>query len=510
LIIAVAGTLALNTNNTNVVLFTDITQTEATEILGRLSDMGVTAATYTRGSILVPANQEHRLRAELVLMGYPRSGRPYAAYIDNVDMMSTDADRELYKLISLEEGIANTIRQFEGVFDAHVSIALGRDRGYVLQRDMVEPSAAVTVFMRNDGTPNMQMVNGIKHLVSGAVAGMQPDNVSVLDGLGTLVTGQTANDPTSQTARLRRTLEREIERDVHTKVMDLLAPVYGSDRVRVAVNASFDISRRLQELIEYRPVHPDNPDSPGYTRGVMADERLLYEVVGPGEVIGGVPGTETNAVIPIYPNITADGDNIYYTNEAHFQYLVSQFTEQIQNDGGELVDISVGIIIGTERMSRAESESLRQVVARAAGIDFEEAELKISIAGLPFAGDLDPDQPVGGWLAQMFVEYPMLQWVLLAAAGLLLFIIVLLILLARRARKKRGQEQEDDVLFKLDDDDSVHEEILEDDILNTPLDQARRTREMELKQQIGEFADLNPEIAAQLIKTWLRGGSIDG
>ena len=45
--------------------------------------------------------------------------------------------------------------------------------------------------------------------------------------------------------------------------------------------------------------------------------------------------------------------------------------------------------------------------------------------------------------------------------------------------------------------------------MNTPLDQVRKTREQELKQQIGEFADMNPEIAAQLIRTWLKGGAGD-
>ena len=53
----------------------------------------------------------------------------------------------------------------------------------------------------------------------------------------------------------------------------------------------------------------------------------------------------------------------------------------------------------------------------------------------------------------------------------------------------------------------MDEELDAEDILNTPLDSARKTREQELKMQIGEFADLNPEIAAQLIKTWLKGGS---
>ena len=514
LIIAVAGATALNVGRTgNVVLFSELPQSEAMEVMDRLGEMGVSATATARGEILVPANQEHRVRAALVMMGHPRSGRPFAEYIDHVDMMSTDTDRQVFLLASLETNAANTIRQFDGVFDANVTIQIGTDRRYVLVRDRQEPTAAVTVFMSQNRTPSREMVAGIRHLVAASVAGLNPENVSVLDGFGNLVTERDwEENQTTGMARLRRELEREIERDVHARVVDLLGRAFGHDRVRVGVNARVDVARRIEELIEFRPVHPDDPDSPGRYRGVISDERRLIEIVGEGEVVGGIPGTATNAVIPIYPTITIDGTDIYYTYEEAIQYLVTQFTQQIQNDGGELVDISIGIIIGDDTMTRNQRDELSQVVAMAAGIAYAEAELRVAIISMAFYDDIDAVAVERGPLQDLFYRYPMLQWILLAAVGLLLFIIILLILLVRSARRKRAKEQEEQAaaLFTLDDDQMIEEESLDDDdILNTPLDQAKRTREQELKQQIGEFAELNPEIAAQLIKTWLKGGTGD-
>jgi len=43
-----------------------------------------------------------------------------------------------------------------------------------------------------------------------------------------------------------------------------------------------------------------------------------------------------------------------------------------------------------------------------------------------------------------------------------------------------------------------------DDLIK--LDELKQSREQELKGEIREFADKNPEISAQLIKTWLKGG----
>ena len=107
-----------------------------------------------------------------------------------------------------------------------------------------------------------------------------------------------------------------------------------------------------------------------------------------------------------------------------------------------------------------------------------------------------------------------MKWILLAAVALLFAIIVVLVLLLRRAaaKKKRAkQQEEEDALLAAAAAAAaaaaVEEGLDEEDILNTRLDQAKKTREQELRMQIGEFADLNPEIAAQLIKTWLKGGS---
>ena len=76
----------------------------------------------TGGTILVPEQQENQLRAQLVMAGYPKSGFSYDLYTGNISMMTTDADRENYELFYLQDRLASTIRQFDGVKDAVVTI----------------------------------------------------------------------------------------------------------------------------------------------------------------------------------------------------------------------------------------------------------------------------------------------------------------------------------------------------------------------------------------------------
>jgi len=163
-------------------------------------------------------------------------------------------------------------------------------------------------------------------------------------------------------------------------------------------------------------------------------------------------------------------------------------------------------------MTRTERDDLKQAVALAAGISIEDAEQKVSVVNAAFYKA--PVRPPN-FIVQALDENPLLKWMLLGIAGALLVLIVLLILimraLSKRKKKKLAEAERQRLLEEAERERAeIEARFLEGDphdILNTPLDQAKKTREQELKQQIGEFAELNPEIAAQLIKTWLKGGT---
>ena len=510
----VGGALLLNSSDT-APLFVDLPQQEAAEIMGKLQEMGVDA-TYSGGTIYVPIDQTDTLRAQLVLQGYPRGGLSYEVFRGNVGAMTTELEKETYKLYDLQDRLAATIRYFDGVQNAVVTISTGSESRYVLERDRQEPSAHVVVVMQSGRTFTPEQAQGVQRLVASAIPGMRMENVLVLDETSRdLTIAQTADDPTSGTVRLKLALERDMERSIQSSVYNLLSSIYGPENVRVAVKCVVDVRRKLEELIEYRPsTSPGNPDN---NTGVVERESHFVEAVGPGEVVGGVPATETNAVIPIYPNITSDGNEIYYTNDVAFEYLVTQFTQQIQDEGGDLLDTTVGVVLdGGDQMSRTERDELRRVVAAAAGIPLDMAEEKVAVLDASFADA--PRRSSGNVLLDLFRDNPWLQWILIGALLLLIIVIGAVKALVKKMKQRKLDKAEAELLAaaRAEDEErarqeaeerarrALEEEELED--LRIPLDQMRRTREMELKEQIGEFSEMNPEIAAQLIKTWLRGG----
>ena len=91
----------------------------------------------------------------------------------------------------------------------------------------------------------------------------------------------------------------------------------------------------------------------------------------------------------------------------------------------------------------------------------------------------------------------------IAAAVLLILSIIILIVAKRRKKKRMLEEQE---LL------AAETEVMPDLHADSDEDIGRLSKEMQelQKKQVREFADQNPEISAQLLKSWLNGGEDHG
>ena len=200
-IVAGAIVIALVLNHKDyVTLFTNVTEEETTQILAKLQEMNVEYTSDGSGNIKVPVDVADTTRAQLAQEGYPKSGFTYDVFTDNAGGMTTDMEKQTYKLYELQNRIGATVRLFDGVKDAKVTIALGEESKYVLT-DAEEaangPSASVVVMMENNGSPTSKQAVGIQRLVAQSVPNMKLENVTVLDGNGIIVSDSMSDGASS-------------------------------------------------------------------------------------------------------------------------------------------------------------------------------------------------------------------------------------------------------------------------------------------------------------------------
>ncbi len=492
-------------------LFNGLTQEEASQIMGKLQEDGIAYKYNEDGSIFVPEEQVEQLRAQLVYEGYPDSGFTYSLFTDNVSMTSTESEKEHYKLLDLQERIGATIRQFPNIQDAKVNIALGKDKRYVLDdKNQTEATATASVTTK-DGEPlERKAVKAIQRLISRSIPGVDFGNVAVICN-GQDMSMEDEDESQSLASKLKMELEHQVESRIQKKIEDVLRPVYGDGHFQVSVKSTVDVDKKLRELVNYSPEDRER------NTGVISAENAGWEINRNGREEGGVPGTETNADIPVYTRINSDGTEDFIGSTGDIAYLVDQLKEQTEVKAGDITDLSVAVIIDGKNLGGVRRNQLVSLVAKAAGISEADQDSKIEIVNAPFFNstqDTQEDQPKGTGLTKQ-------QIILISAiAGtLLLAIIALVVILLLRKRKKKkqlaaelaAQEAAERAKAKERDDrmqtlaeamaSRQQESDLSIDLLNL-----RNERGLELKGKIREFSDDNPEISAQMLKKWLRGG----
>lgn len=513
--------LTFGQNNDYSVLFSGLSQEEAQQIGSLLQDQQIDFKyNASDGTIRVPEAVVETTRVTLLSQGYPKNGFAYDMYLDNTGLMTTESDKKQITLYELQDRLGATIRSFEGVQEARVNIAEASEQRYVLEDNETQgASASVVITMQNGSVLTEDKAQAVKNLVAHSVRGMNFAEVVVLDGETMLEVGGSSGSGSAATDL--NSLTSMVETSIAANIRNVLEKLYGTGSVAVSVKGTLNMEKLIQESTEYST--PEKISEEDKT-GLLESEELVNESSQAyNNEAGGVAGTESNADTPRYTNEDGDEEETdsYYDGSASREWLYNVIKEQRQVDPGILEDVSVGVIILTDNTS-VPQEELYRLVANSAGIPVTEANDKITIIrdpGMPTEEEepiLNPPEDTLGVITTL-IPLPLL---IAIVAGVLLLLLLILFLLLRRRRKKKDSEPED-ADFEGGDQLSASDLGLdesgsggplgagglddEDDLNSEEIMNLRMQKSMRLKQNIAEFVDQNPQIAAKLVQSWLRG-----
>ena len=483
-------------------LFTGLTDDDMAKVCAYLNENQATFEVKGENTIMVPADQEAKLKAGVIAGGYLTSGSGYSLYLDNISSLSTESDRAQLNLYQLQDRLEETIRNFVGVHDATVNIALGEDRRYVLsQENTIEASASVVVTMADEAPINAKLAESIRNTVGYAVKGLIIDNVDIRDSLGNHYDGTDGGD-ISDVAAKRMEIEDSVNKRLTKQVLGVLEPIYGVGNVTVAVNTTVSMSSEFSESTKY--------DQPDWAKENADGEGIIGRMewngfIGYGdEAEGGTVGTETNADLNEYvqnPDLNGNEQELRASGkkECYFDKTVSQSLRR----AGYIEDVTVSVTINSNVSNQVSIDALVDHVANAVGLTGANDADKISVLTAPFwAPQPDDEKTDVPPIPNIFMDVPL--WVYLALlAGLFLFMTLFVVFVLLGRRRTRGQVQLEPAVDVVPELESIVEEIPEPagaDIMDVHTEKS-----MELRRSVRELAENNPEIAAQAIKALLRG-----
>ena len=525
--------LKLGTNTDYSTLFTGLNQEEAQEVVALLQEEGIDYRFYDKdGAIRVPAVRADQTRAELLSKGYPKSGFTYDMYRNNAGLMTTESDKKQYTLYDLQDRLGAQIRLFEGVQDAKVTIAEAAEQKYALQDNTnTDASASVVVTMEAGQSLNDSKAAAIKNLIARSVRGLNFTNVAVFDADTMMeVGGSAAGEDAFGSAKDLTALTSLIENNISVNVRRVLEKLYGPGNVAVSVKGTLNMERLIQENTQYST--PEKINEQDKTGLLNREDTVNENSAASDQGAGGVAGADANADTPRYTNqdnTQAIADS-YSNSSATREWLYNSVKEQRQVDPGVLENATVGIVINTDDTTTVTNNQLINLVADSAGIPRDLANQSITIVRAPSQETVPvitpPEQPQ---TKEDGLPLPIV--IAMIAGGILILLLLLLLLMEKRRRRRKADEYVDAPnMYAVEEEARAPEtEAPPVNVLNTEagLQMQAENAEMErneeilnlrmqhslkLKQNIGEFVDQNPQIAAKLVQSWLRGevGDIAG
>jgi flagellar M-ring protein FliF len=420
------------------VLYSNLSEADGGRIVSELDASQIPYQLNSAGTILVPSEQVHKLRLQMAEQGLPQGGNAGFSLMDNQAFGISQFAEQVNFQRALEGELASSMESLGPVQKARVHLAMAKASVFVREREPAKASVILTL------QPGRKLGDGqvqaIIHMVSSSVPELTPDNVTVVDQYGALLSQNNRDDALSGS---KLDYIQQVERSYQQRIENILIPILGRENIKAQVVAQVDFSKREATAERYSP--NQTPETAAI-RSIQRNTNLQ----GSGAGAMGIPGALTNTPPGVEPSpieTTAEGDATETTaatgtravqQDQVVNYELDRFVEHVDHQRGQLERLSVAVVINHRTVldedgnpelvprSAEELDYINRLVRQAMG--FQEARGdQIEVVNSPFVNNQETlveepwyKQPAVMQLAQNLVRY------VLAGIGILLLYLLLL------------------------------------------------------------------------------------
>ncbi|MEX0737921.1 MAG: flagellar basal-body MS-ring/collar protein FliF [Pseudohongiella sp.] len=461
------------------------------------------------GVLLVPSDSVDSVRLQVASAGVTRDNGYGYEFLDQEQSLGTSQfmEENRYKR-SMEGELQRTITSFRHVQSARVHLATPERSVFV--RNSRKPTASVFLALHSGRQLSDIQVQAIANLVASSVPEMMPEDVTVVDQMGNLLS-RTGENTEMMMAAEQFAYVRRYEETLVGRINRILHPLLGAGRFTAEVAADVDFTRTEQAAETY------NPEA-----SVVRSEQSLNERRSTGDVIAGIPGALSNqppgaATAPETlegvegEEAVAEPDNI--RSQETRNYEVDRTISYTNYDPVSVRRLSVAVVIDEPTGEAAQSwtaedmERISALVRDAVGYSVERGD-SVTVINKAFA----QSEEMAGvampfWQASWFA--PALRQ---AAAALFLLILVFGVLMPSLKRLTvaggAGRAGASDASSELGYADiKAEHKMKEDSVTLSGGDDILLAGPAEsYERQLGAIKGLvaeDPARAAQVVKNWI-------
>ncbi|MEM8983225.1 MAG: flagellar basal-body MS-ring/collar protein FliF [Pseudomonadota bacterium] len=312
---------------------------DVAEVVASLNAAGIDNRVTTDGAgVMVPNTDMSRARLELAGQGLPGGSFDGMASLDEQSTFGVSQFMESARYQhALEAELARTIGNIRAVQEARVHLAVPKQTSFIRSRDL--PSASVMVTLHRAQRLEAGQATSIVNLVAASVPNLTASAVTVVDQQGNLLSDRSSD---KQAGRHNYQFEatRDLEALYRQRVIDLLAPVVGSERVRAEVVADLDFTVTEQTRESFDPAQT-------VVRSEAVNETVNTRV-GPDGV--GIPGALSNQPVETGGTINGvevdeDGTPLNRQSSATRNFEIDKTVSVTREPTGQIRRLSVAVLI---------------------------------------------------------------------------------------------------------------------------------------------------------------------
>jgi len=426
--VAVLGLARMVNNPTYALLYAGLDPSTSGEIVSALDARKVSYE--VRGAaIYVDTSKRDEVRMALASEGLPANGVAGYELLDGLSGFGTTAQMFDAAYWRAKEGeLARTILASPQVRAARIHISNTR-KGAFGRADEMTASVIVTM---GSGSLGARQAKAMRFLVASAVAGMAPEQVSVIDSASGIVLAAgsdadagASDDVATKTAAMRANIER------------LLMARVGAGKAVVEVNIDADMNSEttVERVLDPEgrvAISSDVEESSSSASGSGPQPVTVASNLPDGDVAGGDASKSSDSV-----------------SRERVNYEVSEIRRERVKAAGEIRRVSVAVLIDgnttvndagetvwTER-DPAELESLKELVQSAIGYDAARGDV-VTISSMQFTGPSDAGTlaEAGSFDFLAVNAVSLLQMAFLGTVALILGLFVLKPILTANAAPK--------------------------------------------------------------------------
>ncbi|TFV66289.1 flagellar M-ring protein FliF [Blastococcus sp. CT_GayMR20] len=479
---------------TQAPLFSNLASTDASAIVDELNAAGVAYELTDGGqTIMVAKDQVYDLRLTMSGQGLPAGQDTGYALLDEQGITTSEFQQQVSYQRALEGELSKTLESLEGVRSAVVHVALPEDEVFVTEE--AKPTASVLLDLAPGTALSGEQIQAVTNLVSSSVQDMAPDQVTVADSSGQVLSAA-GTGVTAAAGDARSQVESEYEARLSASAQKILDSVVGPNRSVVSVRADVDLAQRetTSETYTY-----DGNTPP------LSESTTTEDYTGGGAVVGGVLGPEN---MPDAAANAGAGDSAYQKESTTANNAVGKTTTVEQGAPGALNRLTVSVVMDEAVAGNLNQQQMRDLMITAVGLDEARGD-DITVASLPF-DTTAADAAAAEMEAAREAEASEQMWSMIRTGGIAAGIALVVLLVWLRSRRQVDAEDDyepleltDDMLDELDRlrIQSTREELRPKvDTAALELEAAERQK---VRGEISNMVSERPDEVAAMLRGWL-------